>query len=642
MCGISGIIAKGDQRAHIKRMCRLLHHRGPESASFFHKNATWLGHNRLRIIDLHTGDQPIFNEDKSIAIVFNGEIYNYRELKNKLIQKGHQFRTESDTEVIVHQYEEDGVDCFQKLNGIFSIAIYDMKKEEVILARDHFGVKPLHYYQKGQELIFASEIKAIISHPNVPRETNNWAVHLMSNLRYIQSEQTLFKDIFRLAPGHFMIWKKGQSKIKTFYKINVKRKNISTNDAIEGIRFHLKQAIKRQLVSDVPMGVYLSGGLDSGSIVAMMSELGVKDLKTFTLGFNEPTDEFTPAKIVAKQFSTQHHELALSLDPLSQMEEVIWHAEESKINLLQGYHLSKFVGKHVKVVLGGLGGDELFAGYDIHRLLKPFEWFNRLTPSQFEKYISAPFSSGLGSVQRKVSSLKWDEVRRGIQIAMANGNPLKQLLMIRNVWDFESSMNKQIYSQEFYRQRSGSVKQEFEQILAKSNHPQSLETVLDIEFQSKMVNDYLLTEDRMSMSHSVEERVPFLDKDLVEFAFSIPANLKIKSGRKKSILRSAMSPYLPKEIIEKKKWGFTVNPYLQFQKDLKQTVEKVLTRELVEKQGIFNYDYILSILEYKPSPKLRWHYNFLWILAGLAIWEKMFIQTDAFMQKDHSLETYYS
>ena len=642
MCGISGIVADGDQQKNIESMCRMLDHRGPENTSIYRHENVWLAHNRLRIIDIETGDQPIFNEDGSVGVIFNGEIYNFMEIKAVLEEKGHTFKTTSDTEVLVHLYEEKGLEMFNELNGIFAFAILDKKRKRVVLARDHFGVKPLFYYKDNGKLIFGSEAKAILVHPEVPRQRNDHATHLLTNLRYVQSDQTLFKDIHHVPPGSYLLHENGKSKVSRYYDFNSAVQDISFEDAKDGIRTRLKEAVRRQLISDVPIGVYLSGGIDSSSLVAMMSELGVDDIRTFTLGFNEPTDEFDSAKIIADQFSTNHQTLSLDLDPMKHFPNVIWHSEVPKINLLQGHMMSQFVSKHVKVVLGGLGGDELFAGYDIHGIFHSLRSLSGTIPKTVEKMIGTPLGKLMSSLQRKSGIMKWDEYRRGLQTVLASGNVLRQLLILRNVWDHEESVLKQIYTEDFRQKELPKVESEFSELANSFSDQSAMDQVFGIEFQTKMVNDYLWTEDRMSMSHSVEERVPFLDRDLVEFAFSIPVNLKMKGGRKKSLLRSAMDPFLPKEIIEKKKWGFAVNPYLQYQKDLKDTIEKVLTKEFVEDQGIFNYSYIRSILDYKPSPKLRWHYNFLWILTGLAIWEKMFIQTDAFMQKDHSLETYYN
>ena len=642
MCGFSGIVADGDQQKHIEAMCRMLEHRGPENTSTYHHENIWLGHNRLRIIDIETGDQPIFNEDRTVGVVFNGEIYNYKEIQFDLEQKGHTFRTNSDTEVLVHLYEEKGLEMFQDLNGIFAFAILDKKQKKVVLARDHFGIKPVFYYSNNSSLIFASEAKAILTHPLVPRKRNDHATHLLANLRYVQSNQTLFKDIHHVPPGSFLIYEQGGIEVKQYFDFSPKVYDISYEDAEDQIRVRLKEAVRRQLVSDVPVGVYLSGGMDSSSLVAMMSELGVNDISTFTLGFNEPTDEFESAKMIADKFGTKHHTLSLDFDPMKYFPNVIWHAEVPKINLLQGYMMSKFVSQHVKVVLGGLGGDELFSGYDIHGIFHSLRSLSQWIPKSLEKVIGTPIGNALSSIQRKSGIMKWDEYRRGLQTVLSSGNVLRQLLILRNVWDHEESVLKEIYTDEFRQKELAKVELEFFELTDAFTDSSTMDQVFGIEFMTKMVNDYLWTEDRMSMSNSVEERVPFLDRDLVDFAFSIPADLKIKGGRKKSLLRSAMAPLLPKEIVEKKKWGFTMNPYLQFQKDLKQTIEKILTKEFVENQGIFNYSYIRSILDYKPNPKLRWHYNFLWILTGLAIWEKMFIHSDEYLQKGHYLEAYYN
>ncbi|MBJ11767.1 MAG: asparagine synthase (glutamine-hydrolyzing) [Candidatus Marinimicrobia bacterium] len=642
MCGISGIKAKGDQKNNIQLMCDLLDHRGPENSSFYNYKEYWLGHNRLRIIDIKNGDQPMFSHDKSIAVVFNGEIYNYQSLKLGLESKGYKFKTASDTEVLIYLYLDKGLKMFDSLNGIFAFAILDKNCNRLILARDHFGVKPLFYYHQNGNLIFASESKAILSHPMVNKARNKNAIHLLSNLRYVQSEETIFKGIYSIPPGCFMKYENNSYKIMKYYDFNPKIDPLDSHQAQEGIIYHFKNAVQKQLISDVPVGVYLSGGIDSSAIVAIMSDLGLNDISTFTLGFNEPTDEFESAKIISDRFNTNHHKLNLNLNPLQGFPNVIWHSEVPKINLLQGFAMSSFVSKHVKVVLGGLGGDELFAGYDIHKIFYMLRSLNKIIPKSMEKLIGTPLGKIISALQRSTGILKMDEYRRGLETVLASGNILKQLLILRNVWDQDSSLLAVIYTPDFIRNGIRSVKDEFKNIASKYQNKSYLDQVLSIEFQTKMVNDYLWTEDRMSMANSVEQRVPFLDKDLVEFSFSIPAELKLIGGNTKSILRASLNDFLPKEIINKKKWGFSVNPYLQFKKDLKSTIEKILTKEYIHEQGIFNYSYIKSILDYKPHPKLRWHYNFLWILTGLAIWEKMYIKTDMYLKKNHELKSFYN
>ncbi len=645
MCGIAGIYQKHqDNTALMHRMLDIIEHRGPDAKTLYAHDYFILGHRRLSIIDLTTGQQPIFNEDKSVCVVLNGEIYNYKEITKELKDKGHVFSTSSDTEIIVHLYEEYGTDFLNKLNGIFAFALLDKRTNTLMLARDHFGIKPMHYYKNNDTFIFASEQKSILLHPDVERRMNHKALHLHLNLRYTQGDQTLFEGIKRLPPAHYAIYKDGSLNIKRYWELNpVVDRYISENEAKEKLNYYLKQAVKRQLVSDVPVGVYLSGGLDSSAIVQKMSELGVEEINTFTLGFNEPTDEFPDAEQIARHFNTNHRTKSLSMNPLQQFPEVLWHAEEPKINLLQGFNMSAFVKPHVSVVLGGLGGDELFAGYDIHKFIYPFNRWHNNIPDWMKKMANLK-SRILFDIQNSSHSLRFDEYRRGVQMLLSIGQIERFYLIIRNAWDFDNGAYNNIYSKEFISKTDISAQktlQEFEKIFSSCKLEDALNKVLYTEFNSKMVNDYLLTDDRMSMSHSVEERVPFLDRDLVEFGFSIPVEMKIKHNTTKYLFREAMKDKLPPKIITKKKWGFAVNPYLQFKKDLKDVAENILTKDFVEKQGIFNYKYIRRILDYPANPHLRWHYNYIWIVLGLAIWEKTFIEGDI-ENKDFDLKRFYN
>lgn len=644
MCGICGIIENDKNNTDIvSQMLDIIQHRGPDGKSIFQHQNFILGHRRLAIIDLHTGAQPIFNEDKTIAVVFNGEIYNFQEIKNKLIQKGHRFYTNTDTEILVHLYEDEGDEFMLQLNGIFAFALLDIKRNRLLLSRDHFGVKPLHYFFRDNLFIFGSEQKSILLHPKVGRSINFNALHSHINLRYTQMNETLFSGIKRLPPAHYLIWENNSINIKRYWQLKPEINfGLQENVAIEKLHFLLKQAVKRQLISDVPIGVYLSGGMDSSTLVQKMHELEVPEINTFTLGFNEPTDEFEDAGRIASYFNTNHRTHSLALNAMNDFPAVIWHAEEPKINLLQGYNLSAFVQNHVKVVLGGVGGDELFAGYDIHKFIYPFnDVFNSLP--KFIKQLLRWKSNFIFKIQNFTNTLRFDEYRRGMQMLLAIGEIERFYLILRNVWDFDNDLYKQIYHKEFYNKILGEqfkVKKEFENFFKISEKTTALDKVLFTEFHTKMVNDYLLTEDRMSMSHSVEQRVPFLDIDLVNFGFSIPIDLKIKNRQTKYLFRKAMLQKLPQDIITKKKWGFTINPYLQFKKDLKNISEQILTKEFIEAQGIFNHNYLKKIINHPPNKNLRWHYNFLWIVLGIAIWQKMFIETNDFQNKQINLDNY--
>lgn len=629
MCGYIGFYQKRDNKKEVmEKMLSAIEHRGPEDGSVYESKDFILGHRRLAIIDLETGNQPIFNKDKSLCIVFNGEIYNFPELKLELQNKGVEFVTTSDTELVLKGYEFWGKDILAKLNGIFSFAILHINENKLLLARDHFGIKPLHYYYQNGLLIFGSEQKSFLFHPDYERKLNYTALHSHLNLRYTQGNYTLFEGIKRLPPASYLEFDRKEIKIDKYwnYKPEINYQ-INENEAVEGINHYLKQAVKRQLLSDVPVGVYLSGGMDSSAIVQKMYELGVNDIQTFTLGFNEPTDEFSDAEIVAKHFNTNHRTFSLSMEPLKKLPQVIWHSEEPKINLLQGFNMSAFVKKHVKVVLGGLGGDELFAGYDIHKFVNPVKSYSGLIPSGMHKLLNWK-SSLLFKLQNASGTLKYDEYRRGMQMLLALGDIERYYLILRNVWDYDKVAFKNIYHPSILEKMKTEiprVKEEFDNLFNAVNDMNSLDQVLYTEFNSKMLNDYLLVEDRMSMANSVEERVPFLDVDLVNFVSSIPVEMKMKNNQTKYLFRKSMEGKLPERILNKKKWGFTINPYLQFNKDLKKFSERVLTKQFIDEQGIFNYDYINKIINYPPSPKLRWHYNYLFVVLGYAVWEKLFI-----------------
>lgn len=639
MCGICGIAGAGANSAIVEEMCQTLTHRGPDGSGLYMDAGVVLGHTRLSIIDLTTGDQPMKNEDGSVQVVFNGEIYNYRELRRDLLARGHCFRSTSDTEVIVHLYEEQGDAFLSRLDGIFAFALWDARRKRLLLARDYFGVKPLHYHFDGSTLRFGSELKSILVDPAVPRRVNFQALHYFLNLRYIPGEQTLVENVKRLLPAHCLVFEEGAIRLARYWSFAPKQETRRDEGFyVEGIRHYLREAIRKQLMSDVPLGVYLSGGLDSSAIVALMSEIVSEPIQTFTMGFNEPTDELEDARVVADHFHTQHHEIVLSSDPLSHFPEVIWHAEEPKENILQGYLLSQFARQSVKVVLGGLGGDELFAGYDLHRFIYPAQTLHRVLPQLFADKILRPMRSLAFGAGNRVGALELDEYRRGVQMMLALGDPERYYLILRNVWDEDSGQGDNLYGPALRGRAFVPTHTEFDDYF-RDRSLGALERVLWAEFNTKMIEDFLANEDRTSMAHGLEVRVPFLDRELAAFAFSIPVDLKIRGNETKHVFRKAMQGLLPAQTLRKKKWGFSFDPYHQFQKDLGTVARRILTREQVEARGIFNYDYLKQIMDHPPHPRLRWHYFYLWNVVGFEIWHRMFIEGNL-RQPSFELETY--
>jgi len=628
MCGICGIVGPGADQKIIKKMVRSIAHRGPDGEGIYQGDEVFLGHRRLSIIDLVTGHQPMSNEDQTLWVVLNGEIYNFENLRLDLKERGHRFSSRSDTEVLVHGYEEYGTDFFRRLDGIFAFALWDAGENRLFLVRDYFGVKPLHYHFDGKTLRFASEIKAILQDPSVLRAPDYQSLHYFLNLRYIPGDRTLFKGIRRLLPAHYMVYESGDIKMCRYFNLE-KADHVPSNEAecIEGIRHYLREAVRKQKVSDVPLGVYLSGGLDSSALVALMAEISGGPVKTFSMGFNEPTDELEDARIIAERYGTDHHEIQLSPDPLRQFPEVIWHAEEPKENVLQGFLLSRFARQDVKVCLGGLGGDELFAGYELHRYVYPANSLHSMVPDWLTSGIFQPLSRFLFTVQNASGTLALDEYRRGLQMLLSIGDPARYYLILRNTWDYDEKAYRNIYGPALSGRQFQKTHTQFDHFFPSGNDS-VLDQVLTAEFHTKMQEDFLMNEDRTSMANGLEVRVPFLDRDLVKFSNSIPAELKMKGGELKYLFRKAMAGILPEHTLMKKKWGFSFNPYYQFQKDLKDVAERVLTKERVEERGLFNYTYLRRIMDHAPHPRLRWHYFFLWIVLGMEIWFRMFMEGD--------------
>jgi asparagine synthase (glutamine-hydrolysing) len=631
MCGIAGIYhfdAKpSDATRTAQAMAAAIAHRGMDDKGTFENEHVVLAHQRLSIIDLETGHQPMSNEDGSIIVACNGEIYNFKDLRKNLKARGHTFSTSSDTEALVHLYEDLGLDMFDRLNGIFAFALWDNREKRLILARDHFGVKPLHIYQDKSRVLFASEIKAILVAAKVTPRINKQALHYFMNLRYVPGRETLFKGVERLLPGEYaLVSQRGLHRAFYWRMPRPDSSELTEAEAIDGIRCHLQESVSRQLASDVPLGIYLSGGMDSSSILAMARK-GCVDasIHAYTVGFNEPTDEVEDAKRVADHFNTQHHALNLDPKPLQCLPEVLWHVEEPKINVVQGFLLAQYAKRFIKVALGGLGGDELFAGYLAYQYMKPSEPFHRLMPASFIRRILRPVSNDLMSAQRRSTNMTLDEYRRGAQLLLSLGDKCQYYGIIRNVWDYDAQAWSQLYGPRMLKQKLAPTRTVFEPYFA-DRRQSFIEQALTAEFQTKLVDDFLLNEDRVSMAHGLEVRVPFLDRDLVSFANKLPVHMKMNGMKTKSIFKKAMRGVVPQFVLHKKKWGFAFNPYYEFQKDLKETAQQVLTPRRVKELGLFNYDFVKKVLEHSPHPRLRWHYFTLWMMLGFHIWHDMFFK----------------
>ncbi|MBW1896865.1 MAG: asparagine synthase C-terminal domain-containing protein [Deltaproteobacteria bacterium] len=395
--------------------------------------------------------------------------------------------------------------------------------------------------------------------------------------------------------------------------------------AIEGIRHRLRTAVSRQLVADVPVGIYLSGGMDSSSILAMArGDPARGSIDTYTLGFNEPSDEVEDAKRVADYFHTRHHALAVDPQPLQSLPQVLWYVEEPKINMLQGFLLAQHARRFIKVALGGLGGDELFAGYLAYQYMKPGDFMHRWLPRSLTSGLLRPLSRHLLDCRTRSENLTLDEYRRGGHMLLSIGDKCRYYSIIRNVWDYDPRVWGQVYGPRVLEQDLALTQTVFEPYFSDGDRS-FVEQALIAEFQTKMVDDFLLNEDRVSMAHGLEVRVPFLDRDLVSYSVQLPLHMKMRGMKTKYIFKKAMRGVVTDFVLRKKKWGFAFSSYFQFQKDLKETAERVLTPGRVKELGLFNYDFIKKVLRHRAHPRLRWHYFTLWMMVGFHLWHDMFI-----------------
>ena len=601
MCGICGYIqrdrSKGVSVKVLKSMMDTLVPRGPDDEGTFIKDNIALGHRRLSIIDLNTGHQPMSSDDGLITIVYNGEVYNFPELKNILANKGRPFRTHSDTEVILRAYEEYGEDCVKHFNGMFAFAIWDARKESLFLARDRFGKKPLYYAQFDNQFIFASELKAILKHPSARKEINLDALGKYLAYEYVPSPYSIFKNISKMEPASTLTLKDGNIKTSYYWDLRFDTMDhIDVRQAEERLLALLKESVRKRLISDVPLGVFLSGGIDSSAVVAMMAELiDPKQIKTFSIGFKEKSfDESSDARRVAKHFGTDHREEILSPDMMLDIFPAILDLLDEPFadsSIIPTYLVSRFTRKHVKVALGGDGGDELFLGYPsflAHKIngylntmpgaIKklPLEILTRMTATS-TSYMSTNFKA-----KRFLRGLDFPEdVRHQVWIGSFTPKEQKEL--------FSSNAGLLHDIDSIYARTKG--------LFANVAKEDSLDRAIYTYVKTYMTDDILTKVDRASMANSLEVRAPFLDTEFAEFACSIPSSLKLKNFKTKFILKSALKNKLPKETLAKSKQGFAVPVAKWLKEDLKGLLSEAFAKSKIEREGIFNYSYVKNLTD---------------------------------------------
>jgi asparagine synthase (glutamine-hydrolysing) len=624
MCGIAGIVSaqSGDRidAETIHRMCQSIVHRGPDDEGLFVKDGTGLGMRRLSIIDVAGGHQPVFNEDKSIWIVFNGEIYNFPELRPELESRGHRFSTHSDTEVIVHLYEEMGAECVQRLRGMFAFALYDQREKRLLLARDRFGKKPLHYALDGGRLYFGSEIKAILAVAPELAKVNQEALLQYMYFGYIPDPLTAFTPIQKLPPGHLLEFEKGQIRIRKYWDLPrySTHQPRSEEECLEELEWRLAEAVRMRLISEVPLGALLSGGTDSSTVVALMARASSSPVKTFTIGFkHDDFNESHYARIVAQRFGTDHHELILEPNVVETVETLTRSLEEpfGDSSMLPTYYVSCMARQHVTVALAGDGGDEVFAGYDrygIHARRRIFEHVPDAVWRWYREYLYPRLPEAMHG--RKFAynvSLPWRErYVDGVSFLPA----------------FEREMP--LLSDEFRAQVSGIENPQnilfryFEQ--APADDPVS--QMLYVDTKTYMTADILTKVDRMSMAASLEVRAPILDHVFVEWATGLPPEWKLRGRKQKYILtKLAERVGVPKEALYRRKQGFALPLVHWIRNELKDLLMTVLLEPRTLQRGYFNPEGVRRLLEEHFSGR-RVHSQRIWRLLMFEMWHRNFLE----------------
>lgn len=633
MCGISGYINKnGANEVDLQRMNSALYHRGPDEVGTFVRGNVALGQQRLSIIDLSNGQQPMSNEDGSIWITFNGEIYNFQEIKKTLNDK-HFFKTNSDTEVIIHLYEEKGVKCLNDLRGMFAFAIYDFKKNSMFIARDHLGQKPMFYWHDGENFAFSSEIKGLLALNPSLKEMDLNALYEYLTIRIITPPRSMFKNIRKLPPAHYLIFQDGKISINRYWNLNYESKLKGDSNSIKDeLEEKIKETVKYHLVSDVPVGAFLSGGLDSSLVVAMMSQFVDGSFKTFSGDVHYKNfSEIEYARIVAKKYNTESHELSYLPSLIKTLPEIVWHLDEPSDSLsLAMYYISELASKEVKVALGGEGGDELFGGYDRY-YGNVYASYYALIPRFIRKQI---FDRAIKIMpegfwyQSMSHQLRWMH-----QISFYEGG--ERYSKSLSYFYFSNGYYEDLFSKYFKSQVEGfdpeaSIKNFFNC----ENAVELIDKMLYSDSMVRMPDHPVMILDRMSMAHSLETRCPFLDHKLAEFCAMIPPQFKVKGKKRRIIQLELAKKYLPREIIERKKQGFSSPFTYLLENEYRTLFEKFLKNSRLVEDNYLEGDIINKLLVDHLDKKSD-HGQRLWLLCNAEIWYRMFIDG---MNKDELYE----
>ncbi len=626
MCGIVGIVHRDERpvdAALLGRMNEAIHHRGPDEEGTYLKGRAGMAMRRLAIIDLAGGQQPISNEDGTLWIVFNGEIYNFRELKERLEKLGHHFRTDCDTEAVVHAYEQYGTDAPKHLRGMFAFAIWDERKGELFLARDRVGKKPLLYAQTEGKLIFGSEFQALLLHPEVGRDVDREAIHHYLSFMCVPAPMTAYRQIRKLEPGHTLRYTRdGEIKIERYWQPDFSKKiDISEEEAGERVLEILRDAVRVRLMSEVPLGAFLSGGVDSSTVVALMSEVSPTPVKTFSIGFEEQDfSELHHARRVAEHVGAEHHEFIVRPDALEVLPTLVEHYGEpyADSSAIPTYYVARETRKHVTVALNGDGGDESFAGYERYAAMRLSERYRKL-PNVLRERVIRQAVDLLPSSELKRGRVR--NLKRFLQAASLP--PVERYLRWVSVFDVGAKAD--LYTDEFRHETEGAdVRQWLAPWFARANGAGVVDASLLTDTMTYLPNDLLVKVDIASMAVSLEARSPFLDHHVIEFAASLPENLKLRGLTTKYLLKRSLKKLLPSDNLTRKKMGFGVPVGHWFRGEMQPFLREHLLSEKASRRGITRPEVVTRMVE-EHTRGAKDYTHQLWTLLMLELWFKRFI-----------------
>ncbi|KAF1722003.1 asparagine synthase (glutamine-hydrolyzing) [Pseudoxanthomonas wuyuanensis] len=622
MCGIAGLVVAPGQAAPSaelgRRMNAVIHHRGPDDEGLHSDDRALLGMRRLSIIDVEGGHQPLYGAERQVCLVFNGEIYNFRELRQGLEKDGHVFATHSDTEVILQAYLRDGVEAFAKLDGMFGIAIWDRRTQELILARDRFGEKPLYYAVDAQRLLFGSELKSLLQSADCPRAVDSDALRAYLAYGYVPAPGSIFQGVRKLPPAHYLRYRDGQVSLHRYWRPSLAHKTaLSEAEAGERLEELLDRAVASRLVSDVPFGAFLSGGLDSSTVVALMARHLAQPVKTFTIGFKEAAySELDDARRVASHLGTEHHELVVEPDAVSLLEKLVWHFDEpfADSSAVPTFLVSELAGKHVKMVLTGDGGDELFGGYDRYLRLMKLE--------------------RLGSLRKPVAGLL---TAAGAMLPNPYGERLARVgerlrLPFQERYLSGVAVMRADIAQRLRAQAGGSAHFDLPALHEAGSDLGAGDSALDravaIDLQSYLPDDILVKLDRMAMAASLEGRSPFLQPDLAEFALSLPESYRVRGGRGKHLLREVAAKWLPPRAISKPKQGFAIPLAQWLRGPLRDLAADTFASRPFRERGLIDAQAATTLLDEHVSGRVD-RSEALWQTLCLELWAQRFLNATA-------------